>query len=413
MKKDAVLYRDIGEILTLEGAAQKKGRHIQIDDLGSITGASLVVRSGKVLWVGPQKKVPKEFSKLIGKEISLQKKTVLPGFVECHTHLVFAGDRSKEFELRNQGVSYQEIAKQGGGILSTMRETRQTSSPQLLKLAQARVNRFVAQGVTSLEAKSGYALNAKDEVRVLSLHKKLKGPRIISTFLGAHARPPEFADTKEYLHFLESLLPPIWKKKLASRVDAFVENGFFSAEELKPFLKKAKDLGFAITLHADQLSLSGGAELAVEFKAQSADHLICVQEKQIRELSQSEVTAVLLPAADLYMKCAYPPARKMIESGVRVALATDFNPGSSPTQDLSLVGMLARLEMKMTLPEVISALTLNAAFALGIESEVGSLQPNKSADFLVADENWRHFFYSAGTSFVNEVFREGKRIFKA
>ena len=413
MKKDLILFGDIKEILTLEGAAKKRGRHICADDLGSVKEAALIVKAGKVFWLGSQKKIPKEFHSQIQKKISFKNQTVVPGFVECHTHLVFAGDRSKEFELRNQGVSYQDIAKQGGGILSTMSETRKASAAQLLQLAQARVDRYVEQGVTSLEAKSGYALNLKDELKTLGIHRKLKGPRVISTFLGAHAKPPEFETVKEYLSFLETLLPGIWKKKLATRVDAFVEKGFFEVSQLRPYLKKAQALGFQITLHADQLSLSGGADLAVELKAQSADHLICIQDKQIRHLAKSEVTAVLLPSADLYMKCAYPPARKLIEAGARIALATDFNPGSAPTQDLALVGLLARLEMKMTLPEVVVAMTYNAACALGLGKEIGSLQVGKDADFAVVNEDWRHLFYSVGKNDVKEVYRHGQKIFGA
>lgn len=411
MKRDLILFDDIGELLTLQGVAAKSGRHVEEKDLGLLKKAAILVRAGRIVWTGSQAKLPKAQVKRIQKKVSLQGATVLPGFVESHTHLVFAGDRSNEFEMRNRGVSYQEIAAQGGGILSTMRATRKTSLQGLQALAQERVDRFVAQGVTTLEAKSGYALNEKDEFKTLAVHGKLKGPRIFSTFLGAHALPPEFKTAAEYLGFLEALLPKIHKKKLASRVDIFIEKGFFEATSSRRFLESAKRLGFDLAIHADQLSLSGGTDLAIDLGAKSADHVICVEEKQIRRLAKSEVTAVLLPAADLYMKCAYPPARAMIESGVRVALATDFNPGSSPTQELSLVGLLARLQMKMTLPEVIAGLTYNAACALGLQNEIGSLSEGKDADFVMIDGDWRQLFYSIGRHPVRQVYRGGRRIF--
>lgn len=405
-----ILYREISELMTLAGVVAKGGLCPQEKDLGLIKKAAFVVekKTGQIKWVGPAQKIPRAFAKLIQKEISFKGKNLFPGFVESHTHLVFAGSRAGEFELRNQGVSYQEISARGGGILSTMRETRKAKPQELLRLSQKRVDRFTDQGVTTLEVKSGYALNHKDELKVLRIHQRLKGPRIVSTFLGAHAKPPEFSTHVEYLSYLERLLPIIRKEKLASRVDIFIEKGFFEAQDSLNYLKLAKELGFSLTIHGDQLSLSGGSELAAQLKAQSVDHAICVSASEIQKLAQACVVATLLPAADLYMKCAYPPARKLIEAGVPVALATDFNPGSSPTQDLSLVGLLARLEMKMTLPEVWAAYTVNAGAALGLGSEVGSLIAGQSADFFVSDFSWDQFFYSIGEHSVLSTYQRGR-----
>lgn len=408
-----LLVRDIGELLTLAPAMAKEGRRITEADLGLEKNQAMYIEGGRIAWIGPQRKVPKSLAKQKKlKEFSAKGLTVLPGLVECHTHLIFAGSRAAEFELRNQGVSYQEIAKQGGGILSTMKQTRAISTKSLKTISQQRVDEFVSQGVTTLEIKSGYALDAKNEIKCLKVARSLEGPRIVPTFLGAHAKPPEFDSYKAYLDFLkEKVLPLVKKQKLSQRVDIYVENGFFNQTDSREFLQAAQALGFEILLHADQLTLSGGADLCVELGARSGDHLLQIGDAQIRKLAKSEVTCVLLPAADLYMKCNYPPARKLIEAGARVALATDFNPGTSPTQDVNLVGLLARLEMKMTLPEVVSAYTVGAAYALNLASEVGSLELGKSADFMCTEVDWRQLFYSVGERIPTFVYQRGSLIY--
>lgn len=410
-----ILLKNISTLLTLQGASAKNGRHIKEEDLGIMNQASVVMDKDKILWVGPHKKLSKEWAKKKGmRELDMKGKTVLPGFVECHTHLVFAGDRAAEFEMRNQGVSYQEIAAKGGGILSTMRKTRSSTLKDLVATGQKRVNHFLAQGVTTLEVKSGYALNLKDEIKVLQAIQELKGPRTVSTFLGAHALPPEYKSYEEYLTFLaEKVLPVVAKKKLARRVDVFIEKGFFPAEASERYLRRAQELGFDVLIHADQMSLSGGSEVAVRLGALSGDHLLQIEEKEIRNLAKSEVTGVLLPTADLYTKTKYPPARAMIDAGVRVALATDFNPGTSPTQDLNLVGLLARLEMKMSLPEVIAAYTVGAAHALNLHKEVGSIEVGKSADVVGIDQEWSCLFYSVGEHAEKVVFSRGKKVFES
>lgn len=408
-----ILLKNISTLLTLQGAARKEGRHITESDLDIQTQAAVVVEKDRIAWVGPHKKIPKEFSKKKNlREVDMKGMTVLPGFVECHTHLIFAGDRAAEFELRNQGMSYQEISARGGGILSTMKKTRSATLADLTRSGQERADHFVSQGVTTLEIKSGYALNLKDELKMLQAAQKIEGLRTITTFLGAHALPPEFKSYEEYLQFLgQEVLPLVRKKKLARRVDIFIEKGFFSAQVSEAYLRRAQELGFDVLAHADQLSLSGGAEVAVRLGALSGDHLLQVGKNEIQSLAKSEVTCVLLPAADLYTKMKYPAAREMIEAGARVALATDFNPGTSPTQDLNLVGLLARLEMKMTLPEVISAYTVGAAHALNLHKEVGSLEVGKSADILCIEKDWQTLFYSVGESVNKSVFSRGKRIF--
>lgn len=407
------ILENMGVLLTLSGAAHKKGRHINEQDLGILKNHSLIFSGGKILWVGPHKKIPQEFRRRKMKTINAQQWTVLPGFVESHTHALFAGSRSAEFEMRLQGKSYQEIAAAGGGILSTVKATRKESLSSLLKITQARVDHFQRQGVTTLEIKSGYALDETNELKSLKVIRQLKGPRIISTFLGAHAIPQEFKNEDEYLnHVMKKIFPQLKNRRtsLADRIDIFIEKGFFSVQAAQNYLMAAKKLGLATTIHADQLSLSGGTDLAIELGSQSADHILQITDKEISRLAKSEVTAGLLPLADVYMKCAFPAARKMIDAGVRVALATDFNPGTCPSMDISLVGLLARLEMKMSLPEVLSAYTVGASHALGLSDSIGSLESGKDADFVCTKAEWTDLFYSAGQSFIDQVYCRGNKV---
>ncbi|RYZ90027.1 MAG: imidazolonepropionase [Proteobacteria bacterium] len=408
---DTLLFTNISELLTLGPAARKAGRHVVETDLDIRRDQALFVENGKIAWIGDSAKIPKEFARQELNEINCAGQTVLPGFVECHTHTVFAGNRAEEFEMRNQGASYQEISRRGGGILSTMKKTREASEEVLLAKSQRHVDHFADQGVTTLEIKSGYALDEFNEIKMLRINRKLKGPRIVSTFLGAHAKPPEYETYGAYLkHLTADVLPKIRAENLAERVDIFVENGFFTADDARVFLRSAQALDFKVVIHADQLTLSGGALLSIELGAQSGDHLLQIGPHEIQKLAASEVTCVLLPASDLYMKCKYPPARQLIDAGAKVALATDFNPGTSPTQNLNLVGLLARLEMKMTLPEVIAAYTVGASQALDLADEIGSLSVGKSADLFCTSASWQELFYSVGARDVTSVYRGGRLI---
>jgi imidazolonepropionase len=363
----------------------------------------LLVSNGRI------EKIASSISGKFDDEVDLGGALVLPGFVECHTHTVFAGNRGLEMEMKFQGRSYQEIAQAGGGILSTVKATRLASLDELRKLTLNRIAKFKEQGVTTLEVKSGYGLDLENEIKMLKAVPADSGIDIVKTFLGAHAKPAEFKTHGDYLNELvEKYLLEIKKQNLASRVDIFIEKGFFEKEESRRYLQKAKDLGFKLTIHADQLSLSGGTETGCALDAQSVDHCIQISDTEIQALAKSKTVAVLLPAADLYLKCAYPPARKIIDAGGTVALATDYNPGTSPTQDLGLVGVLARREMKMTLDEVIQAYTLNAAQALGLQNEVGSLEAGKKADFTVWNCEEDELFLEIGGVKPIQVYKEGR-----
>ena len=310
-----------------------------------------------------------------------------------------------------KGASYQEIANQGGGILSTMKATRKAPLKELIDSGQERVNRHISQGVTTIEVKSGYGLNKKTEEKMLQAAGKLKKARIVPTYLGAHAIPSNFEGEWDYLEQLKKDLKEIKAKKLSERVDIFIEKGYFTLKSSKEYLEYAKSLGFKVTIHADQLNRTGATQLAVELEALSADHVICCKSSDIKKMAQSETVAVMLPAADFYLQCDYPNAREIIDQGASFALATDFNPGSSPTQNIQLVGLLSRLKMKMTLPEVIVGLTYGGAKALGLEDKVGALLPGYQADFFLSDYAWDQLFYDLGEKKVGQTFVGGKKVF--
>jgi imidazolonepropionase len=413
------LFRGIGALYTLEGAARKGGRHGKPDDLGLIEKAAMISEGGRIVWAGPEKDLRSNADlKQILKTSRVQDEdfkgaTVIPAFTECHTHLVHAGNRAGEFERRNQGESYQSIGKSGGGILATVLPTRAASAPALAKIAQARLDRYIRQGVTTVEVKSGYALTVDGEMKMLKAAGLLKGARIVRTFLGAHAIPKEFSTAEAYVdELIEKALPRLKKEGSVCRVDIFVEDGYFSKDLARKYLKAAREHGFDVVVHADQLTRSGGASLAVEMGARSADHLICINKDDIGKLSTSETTCVLLPNSDLYMNCAYPPARALIDGGARVALATDFNPGSAPSQDLALAGVLARVQMKMSLSEVLISYTVGAAHALGLGGELGSLVQSKLCDFSVLQGSLDELFLSVGQMPIQSVYREAKNIFQ-
>lgn len=404
-----MVYKNIGQLLTLKGVVKKQGRRPDEKDLGVVKNAALVVENGQILWVGTASKLPSQYKR--AKSVDCKKQNMFPGWIDCHTHLIFAGDRQNEFEQRVKGATYQEIAQKGGGILSTMKATRKANIDSLVQLGQERVGKHLSQGVTTIEVKSGYGLNKKTEEKMLLAAKQLKKARIIPTFLGAHAIPKNFDGEWAYLEQLKKDLKSIKDQKLSDRVDIFIEKNYFSVKGAREYLEYALDLGCELTIHADQLNRTGATDFAVELGALSADHVICANSKDIKKLANSETVAVMLPTADFYLQCDYPNAREFIDRGASFALATDFNPGSSPTQNIQFVGLLARLKMKMTLPEVIVGLTYGGAKALGKENQLGALLPGFSADFFLTDLRWDQLFYDLGEKQVRETFIAGKKVF--
>lgn len=426
------LFTDIARLYTFSSLARKEGRKPQVEDLEVLENAAILVSPrGVIEWVGPkadakailQKKSRAKSGQRVRK-VSLKGAAVLPSFTECHTHLLYAGSRAEEFERRNRGDSYISIAEAGGGIRSTVLATARASERELLRDLESRLLELAIQGVTTVEIKTGYAATIEEETRHLKLlaglQKRLAKPvsskalpRVVITCLAAHSIPQGETETT-WLPKVETLFPIL--KRMNARLDIFIEKSAFSLAGGTVLLKKARSQGLEVVVHADQLSLSGGTELGTSIGAKSVDHVIEAGEKEIAKLAKSQTVAVLLPAADLYTRLAYPKARQMIEAGVRVALATDHNPGTSPGLDLALVGVLARTCMQMTLPEVFAAYTVNAAAALGLGEELGAIEKGRKADFIAlhAGKDLWDLFYEVGPrkshTAIASVWREGVRL---
>jgi len=399
-----------------------------------LTNASLIADGDRITWLGPTADLPQlpadvdlvdATGKVVGKFspsveiLDATGKVVLPGFVDSHTHLLFAGTREDEFEQRLQGATYQEIAARGGGINATVRRVRQASKEQLKDLARPRLRRLLAAGVTTVEVKSGYGLTLADELKSLEAIADLnvEGPQeLVPTFLGAHAVPPEFAhDRAGYVRLLlEVMLPEIARRRLADFCDVFCETGVFNLDESERLLRQAQSLGFQLKLHADELTALGGAELAARLGATSADHLLCITDAGIDALAASGTVATLLPGTAFFLGLPYAPARKLLDRGVAVALATDCNPGTSMTENLPLIGAMACTQMKMLPGEVVTALTLNAAAALGRSDRLGSLETGKQADLQICDiPDFRQLFYHFGVNHVWRVVKRGRVVYAA
>lgn len=366
--------------------------------MGAIAdGAIVFTPRKKIEWVGPTRDLPKKYLKLKKKSLA-QKACVIPGLVDCHTHLVFAGNRSTEFAERCAGATYEQIAARGGGIRTTVNATRAATVEELVKLAMPRVRECVAQGVRTLEIKSGYGLTAESERRTLEAVKKLKAKfreiTFQATFLGAHAFPADKGREDYLREILEVMLPEVARKRLADACDVFIDAGYYTREEGHTILAKAKALGLKIKIHADELADTDSAALAVEMGALSADHLLKVNPKGVAALASSNTVAVLLPGTAFYLKAPYGPARALIDAGACVALSTDFNPGTCPTTSLPFVMTLAALYMGMSRAEIFAGVTYNAAKALGFQTKKGSLLPGKDADVVaLPHERFEDVYY--------------------
>lgn len=339
---------------------------------------------------------------------------VLPGYIDCHTHIAFGGNRANDFAMRNAGSSYLEIAEAGGGIWSTVKHTRALTEEDLTDLTSKRADMLLKQGITTVEVKSGYGLNVEEELKTLRAVKKANqhsGADLISTCLAAHMCPKDFKGTpEEYLTGIADQLFPILKEEnLTTRIDAFVERSAFSAEQTKPYFEKAKDLGFDITIHADQFSTSGSA-LAVELAAVSADHLEASGHPEVLALAQSDVVAVALPAASLGIGCAFTPARKLLDAGASLAIATDWNPGSAPMGKLiESASILATME-KLSNAEVLAAITYRAAKALNLQDR-GRLGEGLLADFVIyKTDNYQNITYLQGALQPAQVWKSGNKV---
>jgi len=413
---ETIALINCSQLVTLAGPARPRVG-AELRELAIIPDGALFVRANRIERVGPRT----EIEPLITRDcevVDARSRAVLPGFIDAHTHPVFGGNRAGEFEERSSGVTYQEIAARGGGIQSTVQATRSATLDELVTSGRRYAEWFLRNGTTTVEAKSGYGLTLEDEIKLLGAIKQLdhrEALRYVPTFLGAHDVPPEYRSRREdYVALLiEEMIPKIAREKLAEYCDVFCEENVFTTDESWKILSAARCHGLKLRVHADQLSRSGGAKLAAELEAATADHLEHTDTEGIAALKSAGVQPVLLPGSVYTLGSRhYPAAREMIDAGLAVVLATDFNPGSSPTPSLPMVFSIAATHMKMTPAESISAATVNAAYSLGRGDKLGSLEPGKLADFVIYDcEDYRELAYFFGIEHANKVFVDGREVF--
>jgi len=380
-----------------------------------ISDGALCCKDGKILAAGEREKILEQYGKAAAEILEYPDCVILPGLVDSHTHPVFAGSRIDELTLRLQGADYLTIQAQGGGIKRTVKATRSCSDELLYNKAARTLQRMINSGTTTAEAKTGYGLSLEEEIRQLKLLNRLKNELPVDlaiTFLGAHSLPPEYAENREgYVELvINEMLPQA--VGLAEFADVFCEKGAFTLEETERILKAAKALGFKLKIHAEQFTNTGAASLASELGAVSADHLEALQDPDIQKLASSSTVATLLPLTPMFMgQEAFPPARKLLEQGAIVALATDYNAGSCFSEGMPGAINIAALKMRMTPEECINASTVNAAFALDRLGVLGSLDPGKQADFIILElDDYREFPYHLGTGLIKAVFKRGRKI---
>jgi imidazolonepropionase len=411
------LISPCSQLLTLAGpAAPRRGK--EQSELGLVEDGAVWVINDRIQMAGPRAQVEKSAGARHLFRISAENCVVMPGFVDCHSHPVFMEPRIHDYEQRIKGSSYQEISENGGGILSTVEQVRAATLEELVKKTLPRLATFLKHGTTTLEAKSGYGLTLESELKMLEVIQKLgelNPLELVPTFLGAHEIPPEYRDDPGgYLEeIIHRILPEVARGKLAEYCDGFIEPGIFGLSAAEALFRAALEHGLKLRLHADQLSHSGAACLGVRMGAISVDHLDQIDEEEIELLAQSPTIAVLLPGSVYHLGLStYPPARRLIEAGVAVALATDFNPGSSPVLNMQMILSLACTQMRMTPAEAVVAATINGACALERGNRCGSLEAGKNADLCIMDvPDYREIPYYFGVNHCRGVFKKGRIVF--
>jgi imidazolonepropionase len=399
------VLRNISQLATCPADAAQQ-------DAGLIADAALVFEDKRIVWVGAEQLLPERYAE--HETLDCGQRLVIPGLIDCHTHLCFGGWRGDEFEMRLQGNSYQEIAAKGGGIRSTVAATRETSAQALSEKALLALKGMLELGVTTVECKSGYGLEQESELKQLQIYRQLDATQpieLVSTFLGAHMVPDEYKQRRgEYVRLLcDELIPIVSEKGLAQFCDVFVEQGAFSLAEAREILETAAAAGLGLKVHADQLSAGGGAQLAADLGAVSAEHLEYADQQGIEALANAGTVAVSLPLASLYLREAYMPAREILQAGVRVSIATDFNPGSAPSYHLPLAMTLACLNQQMTPQEALMGTTTIAARAIAAEQRIGSLLPGYEADIAVIDTpSLNHWLYHFRANACCAVVKSGR-----
>ncbi len=410
------LITGCSELVTAAGPAPRRGR--ALSELGIIRDGAVLVQGGRIAAIGPRRRIARLREARRAQQLDLGGRVILPGFVDSHTHLIFPASRTAEYEQRIAGASYEEIARAGGGIRSTVRRLRRAPAKTLMEIALANLAEFAAYGTTTVEAKSGYGLNLAGEMKILRLQQELNQEQpldIVSTFLGAHIVPPEFRNEPDaYVDLLiHHWIPRVALASLAEFCDVFCDRGAFTVAQSRRILTAARACGMRLRLHAEQLARTGAARLAVELRAASADHLEQINRSDIRALAVSDVACTLLPGCCFHLGLKdYAPARALIDSGAIITLATDFNPGTSPTVNMQMILSLACTQMRMTPAEAIAAATINGAYALRRHDRIGSLEVGKYADLAVYNvADYREIPYYFGVNHCCLVMKRGEIIF--
>jgi len=410
-----IALRNISQLVTVSACGKKMKRGNEMRELGIMENAGIISETGKIAWRGTMSDFPKNISDDM-EILDCENCVVMPGFIDAHTHLIFGGSRENEFAMRANGMSYQEIATRGGGIVNTVEHTRNATKKVLKKRARHFLLQMLKHGTTTVETKSGYGLDFNNEIKLLECARELQREElstVISTFLGAHAIPKEFKERKnDYVQLvIEEMLPYVGEKNLAEFCDVFCETNYFSLEESQKILLAAKHYGMKLKLHAEELTNLGGTELAADLQATSVDHLEHISETGIRALQNSQTVAVLLPGVSFFLNHPFAPARALIDANIPVAIASDFNPGSCMSYSMPLMMTIACTQMQMTPEEAIVASTLNAAAAIDRSETLGSLDVGKNADLLVlAIPNYQFLMYHFGENHVRNVIKNGTHL---
>ena len=413
MKVDLIL-KNIGKLVTMQGSSSFRVKE-EMNKINIIENAYIAVKNGKILAIG----VGDEFGNLCGEDTKIHDAEgllVTPGLIDSHTHLIHGGSRENEFSMKLNGVPYIEILNNGGGILSTVKATKEASEEELYKKAKKSLDRMLEFGVTTVEEKSGYGLELNTEIKQLEVARALDKNHpvdLVHTILGAHAVPEEYKENhKAYIDILvDVMMPKIKDMGLAEFCDVFCEEGVFTIEESEYILQKAKEIGYKLKIHADEIESLGGAELAAKLGCVSADHLMAASDEGIKMMAENNVVANILPATSFNLNKNYADCRKMIDMGAIVSLSSDYNPGSCPSENLQLVMQLGCLHLKMTPNEVLTAVTINAAYAIDRADKIGSIEVGKNADFVVFDaRNVEYLMYHFGINHTKKVYKNGNLV---
>ena len=396
------VFKNLNEIVSLEGAHSKDGRHLSAQDLSIIPDGAIAFDQNEILWIGETKNLPDEFKKVA---FPLPGHVLTPEIVDSHTHIVFGGNRAQEYADRLNGITYEEIAKRGGGILLTMKQTNEASLDELFSTACERIERLYSYGIGTIEIKSGYGLNFEKEYEISLLIDKLKkkfSPRIqiFNTYLAAHDVPKSYNFSKDYLaRVVVPLLEKLAPLKIIDAVDIFHEKNYFDADDVTHLFKKAEALGIPRKIHADELNDNSGAQLASQFSSLSADHLLKISQTGIEELAHSQTVATLLPGTAFFLGKPLAPARTLLNAGAKVAIASDFNPGSCHCDNLLLIASISAAQLKLSQAELWAGITLNAAHSLGLKNQGAIIKGLKPRFSLFKTESLSHITYNWGRNF--------------